>query len=143
MKKIICVLAAAALALALAGCCKSIFGGKKGETRGPNGSLATEAPAAGVAGKYAGAGTNADGSAYKCDVDVTPAGKIYKVVWYFDGQPGYEGTGILKGKTFVVGFANQQGYGVVAYAVNADGSLDGTWAGKGATKAGTEKLTKK
>lgn len=30
-----------------------------------------------------------------------------------------------------------------AYAVKADGSLDGTWAGKGGLKLGTEKLTRK
>ena len=46
------------------------------------------------------------------------------------------------GKTFAAGFADRQGYGVVAYTVNADGSLDGTRTGKGATKTGTEKLTR-
>jgi hypothetical protein len=101
------------------------------------------APAGAVGGKYAGSGTNPDGGSYDCEVTVAPRGKVYDVMWYFDGQPGYEGVGILKGKTFVVGFASGAGYGVVAYTVKADGSLDGTWTGQGGTKVGTEKLAKK
>jgi hypothetical protein len=31
----------------------------------------------------------------------------------------------------------------VAYTVKADGSLEGTWAGKGSSKFGTGKLTRK
>jgi hypothetical protein len=95
-----------------------------------------------VEGDYAGFGTNPEGGSYECEVTVTRSGKVYRVMWYFDGKLGYEGTGILKGDTFVVGYAGPQGYGVVAYAVRADGSLEGTWAGKGSSKLGTEKLTK-
>jgi hypothetical protein len=101
------------------------------------------ASAAGVEGKYTGSGTNPEGGSYKCDVTVSRKGDAYAVTWYFDGKLGYEGTGILKGNTFVVGFAGPRGYGVVAYTVKADGSLDGTWAGKGGSKLGTEKLTQR
>jgi len=145
MKKTLVVLGAAVLALALVnGCCKNLVKGKStpGEPvpiklgEGPAGSAA-------VGGRYAGGGTNPDGSTYKCEVEVKPAGKVYQVMWYLDGNPAYEGMGILKGNTFTVGFANNAGYGVVAYTVNSDGSLDGVWAGKGANKAGSEKLSKK
>jgi len=96
-----------------------------------------------VGGTYAGTGTNEDGSSYNCEVVITKEGDRYKVVWYFDGRPGYEGVGILKNNTLVVGFASEQGYGVVAYDVNADGSLAGSWAGNGNRKTCTERLTVK
>lgn len=133
---------AAALALACSVCaCKKL----KEMREGPGGPLpfgerGTEP--AGVEGKYTGSGTNPDGGSYECDVTVSRKGDAYAVTWYFDGRLGYEGSGIMKGNTFVVGFAGPQGYGVVAYAVKADGSLDGTWAGKGSSKLGTEKLTR-
>jgi len=131
-------LATALVVVAAVIACSTLKGLKEGRG-GPTTPL-TEAPSGDVAGKYAGTGTNADGSAYKCAVEITRAGNVYKVGWYFDGKLGYEGTGILKGNTFVVGFANERGYGVVAYTVKPDGSLDGTWTGKGATKAGGEVL---
>ena len=97
-----------------------------------------------ITGTYEGGGNNPGGAgSYDCTVEITKSGEGYKVVWYFDGQPGYEGTGILKDNTLAVGFANPNGYGVVAYTVNPDGSLDGTWAGAGDVKTGTETLNKK
>jgi hypothetical protein len=99
-------------------------------------------PSIGIEGTYDGSGTNPDGTEYECEVEITKKGESYQVIWYFDDQAGYEGAGILKGKTFVVGFANPQGYGVVAYTVGAYGTLDGTWAGAGGTKTGTETLKK-
>jgi hypothetical protein len=97
-----------------------------------------------ITGSYEGGGANPGGAgSYDCTVEISKAGEGYVVVWYFDGQPGYEGSGILKGNTFVVGFANPQGYGVVAYTVNPDGSLDGTWTGQGNPETGTETLRKK
>jgi len=78
-----------------------------------------------------------------CDVTVSGKGDAYRVMWYLDGRLGYEGAGIAKGNTFVVGYAGPQGYGVAAYTVKADGSLDGTWAGKGSSNLGTGKLIRK
>ncbi|MGD8720103.1 MAG: hypothetical protein PVH29_14945 [Candidatus Zixiibacteriota bacterium] len=101
------------------------------------------APAGTLGGTYGGSGTNPDGGSYICEVEITPRGKVYDVVWHFDGVRGYEGVGILKGDTFVVGFVSAAGYGVVAYTVKADGSLDGTWTGQGGTRVGTEKLKKR
>ncbi len=101
-------------------------------------------PMDGIAGSYEGGGVNPGGTgSYDCTVEITRASEGYTVVWYFDGQPGYEGSGILKDNTLVVGFANAQGYGVVAYTVNPDGSLDGTWTGQGNPETGTETLRKK
>jgi hypothetical protein len=99
-------------------------------------------PSIGIEGTYDVSGTNPDGTEYECEVGITKKGESYQVIWYFEGQAGYEGRGILRGNTFVVGFANPASYGVVVYTVNADGSLDGTWAAAGGTKTGTETLKK-
>ena len=119
------------------------LGGKKGGGNpGPAAEPGAVMPVGALAGEYVGAGFSPDLSSYLCDVGLTLGQDVavYNVVWTFDGRPGYEGTGILMGKTFAAGFADRQGYGVVAYTVNADGSLDGTRTGKGATRTGTEKL---
>jgi hypothetical protein len=139
MKKALYITAAVAVGVSLIAC------KKLEELRGgPDESLPvveTDEPSGvNVEGKYTGSGTNPDGGSYECDVTVSRAGRAYAVAWYFDGQLGYEGTGIVKRNTFVVGFASSQGYGVVAYTIGRDGSLDGTWTAPGATKLGTEKL---
>jgi len=143
MRKALYIIAAVAVGASLIAC-------KKLEElrRGPDESLPVveaDEPPGGVSleGKYTGSGTNPDGGSYTCDVTVSRAGRAYAVAWYFDGQLGYEGTGIVKGNTFVVGFASPQGYGVVAYTIGRDGSLDGTWTAPGATKLGTEKLKRR
>ncbi len=140
MKTILWLAVIAAVALGPLGCCKKFGGGKKG----PTAPLSTrEGGVRDIEGSYRGSGTNPGGGSYKCDVDISKAGSVYRVKWYFDGRLGYEGTGVLKRNTFVVGFANDQGYGVVAYTVKGDGTLDGTWTGKGNSRVGTEKLTRK
>jgi hypothetical protein len=97
-----------------------------------------------ITGTYIGKGENPGGAgSYDCTVEISKSGEGYLVAWYFDGKLGYEGTGILKDDTLAVGFANPNGYGVVAYTVNPDGSLDGTWAGAGDFKTGTETLKRK
>jgi hypothetical protein len=113
-----CLRVAAVLALACSLCaCKKL----KELREGPSGPLPFgegETEPAGVEGKYTGYGTTPHGASY-------------------------EGAGILKGNTLVVGYAAPQGYGVVVYEVKADGSLDGTWAAKGSSTVGTESLKKK
>jgi hypothetical protein len=94
-----------------------------------------------VAGSYTGSGTNPDGSGYDTEVVITKTGQTYSVQWYFDGNLGYDGVGIMKNGLFCVGFANPDGYGVVVYEVGDDGSLVGVWTGPGAEKLGSEKLT--
>lgn len=140
MRKLTWFAVALAVAVAVIACSKlkGLKEGRDGPTMPP-----AEVPHADITGKYVGTGTNPDGSGYECEVEITKEGNVYKTVWYFDGKSGYEGRGILKGDTFVVGFGNAQGYGVVAYTVGSDGSLEGTWSGKGGTKVGTEKLRRR
>ncbi|NIT37035.1 MAG: hypothetical protein GTN49_11150 [candidate division Zixibacteria bacterium] len=97
-----------------------------------------------VVGEYQGSGTNPGGQgSYTCDVAITKSGDVYAVQWFFDGELGYEGVGIVKDDLFCVGYTSSGSYGVVVYEVKADGSLDGTWTGAGATNVGTEKLKRK
>jgi len=97
-----------------------------------------------VAGEYSGSGTNPGGEgAYDCDVTVTKAGSVYAIKWFFKGQLGYEGVGIMKNGLFCVGYASSGGYGVVVYEVATDGTLKGTWATPGFDDLGSETLKKK
>ena len=100
---------------------------------------------AGVAGTYAGHGENPPGGSgpYDCEVVISQSGDIYSVQWYFGGQLGYDGVGIMKNGLLCVGYAASGGYGVVVYEVQADGSLAGVWATPGFTDVGTETLKKK
>ena len=139
MYKLLCAAAVAALAVMQFVGCDKLPGREEPDAKPP----LERGPAAGIEGTYEGRGTNPDGSSYDCEVTITKEGDGYQVVWYFEGQAGYEGAGILKGNTFAVGFASPQGYGVVAYTVNRDGSLDGTWTAAGGTATGAEKLEKK
>ncbi len=94
-----------------------------------------------VAGTYTGSGTNPDGSKYDTEVVITKTGQSYSVQWYFDGNLGYAGVGIMKNGLFCVGYASPDGYGVVVYEVMDDGSLEGIWTGPGAQTLGSETLT--
>lgn len=97
-----------------------------------------------VAGEYSGSGSNPGGEgSYTCDVTITKSGPTYGVVWFFDGQPGYEGVGLMKDGLFCVGYASSGGYGVVVYEVMTDGSLKGVWATPGFDDLGSETLKKK
>ena len=143
MKKALCVAVAVAIGVTLIACKKlEQLRGGPGE---PLPVVEAEEPPGGVTleGSYTGSGTNPEGGSYACDVSVNRDNRVYRVEWYFDGQLGYEGIGVVKKNNFVVGFAGPQGYGVVAYTIGRDGSLDGTWTAPGAIKLGTEKLTKK
>ena len=138
---IIIFLVAALALLQFAGCAKLFNRDEPKET-----PFTMDAPpkTGDITGTYEGSGENPGGAGgYDCTVEISKTGEGYMVVWFFDGQPGYEGSGILKDNTLVVGFANPNGYGIVAYTVNPDGSLDGTWAGAGGTTMGTEMLKRK
>jgi hypothetical protein len=102
------------------------------------------AAAADVVGEYAGEGVNpGGGESYTCEVQVTQTGEVYAVKWFFNGQLGYEGVGLMKGGLFCVGYASSGGYGVVVYDVRADGALEGVWTAPGFDDVGTETLRKK
>ena len=138
-----CIRVAAVLALVCSLCaCKKL----KELRDGPGGPLPIGGGAedvAGIAGEYSGFGTTPHGGSYRCDVTIARKGDAYVVTWSLEGEVAYEGTGILKDNTLVVGYAAPEGYGVVAYDVKADGSLVGEWAAKGASQVGTETLKKK
>ncbi|NIT36829.1 MAG: hypothetical protein GTN49_10085 [candidate division Zixibacteria bacterium] len=143
MKGIIYLALTAAFAAALlASCRKPPAEVTRAETA--EAEVAEEAvPITEVKGTYAGGGTDADGNAYACEVEVIPAREVYWVKRRVgDGAP-YDGVAIRRDDTFVVGFWDGYRYGVVAYTINPDGSLDGISAREDRTKTGAEKLEKK
>lgn len=97
-----------------------------------------------VDGTYRGSGVDPEGHAYECDVKFMFAREVYWVERYVDDRPMIPGVGIRRGDLFVVGYRDErEKYGVFAYGIKADGSLDGISAYQGVTKTGTETLTKK
>jgi hypothetical protein len=73
---------------------------------------------------------------------ITKTGDIYRIVWTFEDEFGYEGIGIVKDGRLCVGYAAHVGYGVAIYKIQSDGVLDGTFGLPGYKEAGTEKLYK-
>jgi hypothetical protein len=118
MFKILCAAAVAALVFATFIGCEKLPGREEPDA-GPT-------PACGIEGSYTGRGTNPDGTTYECDVKIARKGDAYSVTWYFDGQAGYEGAGILRGNTLVVGFA-----------ATAAADVAGTYTGGGTKPGGT------
>jgi hypothetical protein len=79
-------------------------------------------------GSYRVDGKNADGSAYKGNVEITREGKTYHLTWQV-GSSSYEGDGKLNGNLLTVDWGSST---PVVYALGEDGSLTGLWdAGKG------------
>lgn len=142
-KKVCLILIAAAAAAPLASCRKAPETGPPGATA--EAETAAETPTlVDIEGTYVGGGTDAEGQAYNCEVKFIWARQVYWVERYVDRRPMIPGVGIRRGDLFVVGFRDERDkYGVFAYGINADGSLEGTSAYQGVTKTGTEKLTKK
>lgn len=144
MNRIIYLIVAAAFAALLPASCR------KGpeDVRGPE-TAAPETSADAVAdvlleGIYVGGGVDADGNAYNCDVEIEPARNVYWVTYYVDDRIPYPGVAMRRGSLFVVGYRDdREVYGVVAYTIKPDGSLDGTSANERSTKTGTERLEKK
>jgi hypothetical protein len=98
-----------------------------------------------VVGKYDCAGEDVSGAAYTATVTIKKTGDAYTVEWELaDGQK-YVGVGVLTGRTLAVSWLNQRLIGVMAYTVEKDGSLTGTWSVLGDPKGrvSKEKLTKK
>lgn len=136
MAKWACLVCAAALALCAASCKKQAE-----ETASPETAEAA-APLADVVGKYVGGGTEPEGRPYTCELEVVAFKTMYDVQRRVDGDEPYAGVAILSENTFAVGFNDGRRYGLVAYNVNADGSLTGISAFEGGAKTGTETLTK-
>jgi hypothetical protein len=128
------LLAAAALVLAVAPAFPDDKPAAKADDKAPS-----------VAGKYDCAGEDTDGTAYTATVTIKKKGDAYAVEWELaDGQK-FVGVGVLTGRTLAVSWVNQRMIGVMAYTVEKDGSLNGTWSALGDPKGrvAKEKLTKK
>src|SRR5471030_1741982 len=105
---------------------------------------ATKSAPPDIAGKYSVTGTNANGSAYKGDLEVIKHGDVYQFRW--SGGAIYDGVGVQLGDVIAVAFTtgeNGKGCGVVDYAIADDGAtLDGKWGYWGTNEGGTEKATR-
>lgn len=112
-------------------------------------TAALEAPAEPAAnvtldGTYVGGGADADGNAYTCEVEITPARNVYWVTYGVGDRIPYPGVGLRRGDLFVVGYRDdREVYGVVAYTIKPDGSLEGISADQDSTKTGTETLRRR
>ncbi|HUV87696.1 MAG TPA: hypothetical protein VMX79_11365 [bacterium] len=144
MKRIIYLTVAVGLAAALPTSCRK----PPEEVKGPE-TAAPEAPAEPAAsvtldGMYVGGGADADGNAYTCEVEIAPARSVYWVTYHVGDRIPYPGVGLRRGDLFVVGYRDDRDiYGVVAYTIKPDGSLEGISADQDSTETGTETLRKK
>ncbi len=135
---------AASFAVALtASCSKSPEVEEGPETTAPDTSLKTAADVL-LDGMYVGGGTDAEGNAYTCDVEITGARNVYWVTYTVSERIPYPGVGLRRGDLFVVGYRDdREVYGVVAYTIKPDGSLEGISANQNSTETGTETLERK
>jgi hypothetical protein len=95
------------------------------------------------AGTYSVEGQGADGSRYGGTAMLAPTGQnTWRVTWRVGGDAA-QGVGILipEGPLLVVGYTIGGETGVVAYAVQPDGRLLGTWTQGAGGGIGTEILT--
>ncbi len=110
-------------------------------TRGFGSELAQPAARTGsVAGAYAVNGTNPDGSPYTGSLQITERGPTYQMGW--DIPRHYDGVGVRLPDT-VSGSWGPGACAVVAYEVQADGSLVGVWGLWGEDGQGTETARKR
>ncbi|MEE8639242.1 MAG: hypothetical protein V3T41_02415 [bacterium] len=142
-KKVCLVLMVAALAAVIASCRKPPEEVTEAETAAAETSAETAANVI-LEGMYAGGGTDADGNAYTCEVEITPARNVYWVTYSVGDRIPYPGVGLRRGDLFVVGYRDdREVYGVVAYTIKPDGSLEGISADQDRTKTGTETLRRR
>lgn len=94
-------------------------------------------------GSYAVAGRTPDGQAYTGTLQMVSAGaNTWRVTWNVAGDTA-SGLGLLipEGPLLVVGYVAGRETGVVAYAVQPDGRLLGTWTQGTGGGVGSEVLT--
>lgn len=90
----------------------------------------------GIEGMYNVRGTNPDGSEYGCLLQVTKKAEgVYE--WYWSSCGEYTGVGIQTGKVVSVAYGANE-CSAMAYKVNADSSMDATWAYVGQSDLGSE-----
>lgn len=96
-----------------------------------------------IAGKYRVEGSNPTGSIYKGTLNVIKRGDVYQFHWNAGEQ--YDGVGVANGNVVAVAFAsgaNGKGCGVIDYAIQSDGTLDGKWGAWGVDGGGSERATR-
>ncbi len=96
-----------------------------------------------IAGKYNVTGANPTGTEYRGTLQVIKRGDVYQFRWNAGEQ--YDGVGVANGNIVAVAFANGadgKGCGVIDYAIQSDGTLDGKWGYWGVNEAGTERATR-
>ena len=98
---------------------------------------ATRTSGSDLIGNYEAIGKNPNGTPYKVNLTVEPAGKTHRFVWSND----IDGVGIKRGNHVAVGIGGVR-CGFVAYEIRPDGTLDGVWGGYGSDQTGTEMATK-
>lgn len=98
---------------------------------------ATRISGSDLVGEYDATGKNPNGTNYKAQLTVEPAGNLYRFVW----SNNTDGVGIKSGDHVAVGIGGTR-CGFVAYEIKPDGTLDGLWGGYGSDKTGTETATK-
>lgn len=97
-------------------------------------------------GLYACKGTNPDGGTYEGRVEIAKKGDGYNLKWKV-GESTYLGVALREGDVLSVAWGLPGGggtvVGVVAYKINADGTLNGRWTVLGGdNKAQKESLRK-
>ena len=93
-----------------------------------------------IGGKYNVEGTNPNGSIYKGTLNVIKRGAVYQFHW--NAGEEYDGVGVANGNMAAVAFAsgtNGKGCGVIDYAIQSDGTLDGKWGSWGVDNGGSER----
>ena len=98
---------------------------------------ATRTSGSDLVGDYEATGKNPNGTAYKVQLTVEPAGKVHRFVW----SNNTDGVGIKRGNHVAVGIGGTR-CGFVAYEIKTDGTLDGVWGGYGSDQTGTETAVK-
>lgn len=91
-------------------------------------------------GEYEISGKNPDGQEYKGKLSVKKEGLGYDFLW--SAPDTLQGFGIKAGELVAVGFGGKQ-CAFVGYDIKSDGTLDGSWGGRGVKKLGTEVAKKK
>ena len=104
--------------------------------------LITAASAQAIGGRYKVAGTNANGSTYSGEADITLTSETTCEIVWKTGSSTSEGICMRNDASFAAGYKMDDGsVGLIIYKVAKDGSMDGLWTIAGNGGAGTEKLT--
>ncbi len=96
-----------------------------------------------IAGEYTCFGTDArTGRMYGYEVEINKTGDVYKIQWFYEGEPLYDGVGVVMNGRLCVGYASPVGYGAAVYKIEPGGVLNGLWGIPGTRDKGKEKLYK-